>query len=60
MIDIKTGKLELIAGTGQRGSHFDSDPLKCQMARPHGIFVAAEGAIYIADSENHRVLAINK
>lgn len=55
MIDAKTGNLELIAGTGKKGDGPDGDPLKCQMARPHGIFVDADGSIFIGDSEAHRV-----
>jgi len=32
--------------------------LKCRMSRPHGIFVDADGAIFIGDSEAHRVRLI--
>ena len=55
MIHAKTGVIDLIVGTGQKGDGPDGDPLKCQLARPHGIFVDTDGAIYIGDSENHRV-----
>jgi len=55
MIDLKTGKLELIAGTGAAGDGPEGDPLQCQMSRPHGVFVDSDGAIYIGDSEAHRV-----
>ena len=57
-IDLGKGTVELVAGNGERGNGMDSDPLKCRMARPHGIFVAADGAVFIGDSENHRVLLI--
>jgi streptogramin lyase len=60
MIDAKTGKLELIAGTGEKGNGPDGDPLKCSMARLHGIFADADGAIYIGDSEAHRVRVLRK
>jgi hypothetical protein len=60
MIDAKTGKLELIAGTGEKGDGPDGDPLKCSMARLHGIFADADGAIYIGDSEAHRVRVLRK
>lgn len=59
MIDLKTGKLELIAGTGEKGDGpGEGDPLKCKMARPHGVFVDADGAVYVGDSEAHRVRVI--
>ncbi len=55
MIDAKTGQLELVAGTGEKGDGPDGDPLQCKMARPHGVFVDKDGAIFIGDSETHRV-----
>jgi streptogramin lyase len=58
MIDLRKGTVELVAGTGERGDGPDGDPLQCKLARPHGIFVDADGAIFIGDSENHRVRVI--
>jgi streptogramin lyase len=58
MIDVRKGTVELVAGTGERGDGPDGDPLKCRLARPHGVFVDADGAIFIGDSENHRVRVI--
>lgn len=60
MINLKTGTLELIAGTGVRGNGGDGDPLQCGMARPHGIFVDKDGAVYVGDSETHRVRVLRK
>ncbi|MEI6235266.1 MAG: hypothetical protein WCT04_19580 [Planctomycetota bacterium] len=60
MIDAKTGNLELIAGTGEKGDGPEGDPLKCKMARLHGIFLDADGALYIGDSEAHRVRMLKK
>ena len=57
-IDPKTGRIELVAGTGERGDGPDGDPLKCRLARPHGIFVDRDGSIFVGDSENHRVRVI--
>lgn len=54
-IDPATGVIETRAGNGTRGAGPDGDPRKCQLARPHGIFIASNGLIYIADSENHRI-----
>jgi streptogramin lyase len=58
MIDVRKGTLELIAGTGARGDGPESDPLQCKMARPHGVFIDKDGAVYIGDSETHRVREI--
>ena len=55
MIDAKTGRLELVAGTGEKGDGPDGDPLQCKMARLHGIFVDKDGTVFIGDSEAHRV-----
>lgn len=60
MVEAKTGKLLLIAGTGEKGDGPDGDPLKCKMARLHGIFVDADGAVYIGDSESHRVRVLRR
>jgi len=58
MIDVKKGTLELIAGTGERGDGPEGDPLKCKMARLHGIFVDKDGSVFIGDSEAHRVRVV--
>lgn len=60
MIDAKTGKIELIAGTGKKGDGADGDPLKCELARPHGVYADADGGIYIGDSEAHKIRVLRK
>ncbi|MBI3878660.1 MAG: SMP-30/gluconolactonase/LRE family protein [Verrucomicrobia bacterium] len=60
MVEAKTGKLLLMAGTGEKGDGPDGDPLKCAMARLHGIYVDADGSIFIGDSEAHRVRVMRK
>ena len=57
-IDLKTGIIDTVAGTGQRGDGPDGDPRKCRLSRPHGIFVGDSGTVYIGDSESHRVRAL--
>lgn len=52
-IDLKSGVIQTVAGTGKRGDGPDG------LARPHGIFVSKSGKIYIGDSESHRVRIIN-
>lgn len=60
MIEAKTGKLLLMAGTGEKGDGPEVDPLQCKMARLHGIFVDKDGAVYIGDSEAHRVRVLKR
>lgn len=52
--------LELIAGDGKKGDGPDQpDPLKCRMARLHGIGVDPDnGDLYIGDSETHKVRVV--
>jgi len=52
--------LELIAGDGTRGDGPDSpDPLKCRMARLHGVGVdPRSGDLYIGDSETHKLRVV--
>jgi DNA-binding beta-propeller fold protein YncE len=54
-IDVKKGTVELLVGTGAKGDGPDGDPLGCKLARPHGVFVDKDGAVYIGDSEAHKV-----
>jgi streptogramin lyase len=57
-IDFKTGLISTVAGSGPqgRGGGGDGGPaIKAQMDRPHGICMGPDGAIYIGDTNNHRV-----
>jgi DNA-binding beta-propeller fold protein YncE len=55
-LDIAKNTIEVLVGTGKKGDGPDGDdPLKCQLARPHGVYVDRDGAVFIGDSENHRV-----
>jgi streptogramin lyase len=60
MIDVARGTLELIVGDGQKGNGPDGPPLKCRLARPHGVFVDADGSVLIGDSENHVVRKLSR
>jgi DNA-binding beta-propeller fold protein YncE len=55
-------KVEIVAGTGKKGASIvDADPLKSELAQPHGVAVHPKtGEIYIADSSNNRILKIEK
>ena len=54
-IDAATGIITTVIGTGQKGDGPETDPLQCRMARPHALAVDAAGALYVADSEAHRI-----
>jgi streptogramin lyase len=60
MIDARTGNIELIAGTGAKGDGPDGDPLLCAMNRLHGVFVEADGTVFIGDSEAHRIRVLRQ
>jgi DNA-binding beta-propeller fold protein YncE len=54
MINLSTGIVSTVVGTGERGDGPDGDPLQCKLARPHGLFLSGR-TLYIGDSENHRI-----
>ena len=54
----KDGKITRVAGTGIRGTSTGAGPLACELARPHGITIAPDGALVITDSYNDRILKI--
>jgi hypothetical protein len=57
----REGRVVRVAGTGVKGSAgVGGPPEAVQLDRPHGVLVDAAGAIYIADSENQRVLKIER
>jgi streptogramin lyase len=58
IIDSRTGMISLLAGTGEPGDGQENDPLHCRMNRPHGIFVAKDGSIFIGDSDANRIRVI--
>ena len=60
MIDARTGRIELIAGTGAKGDGPAGNPLHCAMNRLHGIFVDKDGSIFIGDSEAHRIRVLRR
>lgn len=55
MIDLRSGTIATVLGTGDRGDGPETDPLTCRLARPHGLCVDASGALYVGDSEAHRI-----
>jgi NHL repeat len=57
--DPKSGTITRVAGTGRKGgAGVGGDPLKAELNRPHGVTIGPEGALYIVDSYNNRVLRV--
>jgi hypothetical protein len=57
-IDVATGMVTTIAG-GHRGGDGDGGPAtQAGLDRPHGCDIDAQGNLYIADSNNHRVRVV--
>jgi DNA-binding beta-propeller fold protein YncE len=54
-INLKTGIIKTVLGTGVRGDGPEPDPLQCRLSRPHGIFADRSGLLYVGDSEAHRI-----
>lgn len=54
-IDLASGVISTVLGTGERGDGPEPDPLACRTARPHGLWATPDGGLYVADSEAHRI-----
>lgn len=54
-VNLDTGIITTVLGTGVRGDGPDGDPLQCKLSRPHGVFGTADGTVYVTDSEAHRI-----
>ena len=57
-VDLKTGIITTVLGTGKLGDGPETDPLQCALNRPHGVLFA-NGVLYVADSEAHRIRILN-
>lgn len=51
-------RMQLFAGSGERGDGPDGPAQDCRFARPHGVFVERDGSVLVGDSENHRLRVI--
>lgn len=56
-IDLKSGVISTILGTGVLGDCTESNPLQCKLNRPHSVLFAG-GVLYVGDSEAHRILTL--
>ena len=57
-LDLKTGIISTVLGTGTRGDGPEPDPLACKLSRPHGVLFA-NGVLYVADSETNRIRVVH-
>lgn len=58
-IDLTSGVIERVAGTGTAGRGDEGKPAReVALTRPFGIAFDADGALYVADSFNDRILRI--
>lgn len=54
------GSQAVVAGTGEPGDSGDGGPAsQAQLNRPEGLAVDGDGALYIADRDNHRVRRVD-
>lgn len=53
-LDLGTGVISTVLGTGQRGDGSETNPLACRLSRPHGVLFA-NGVLFVSDSESHRI-----
>ena len=53
-IDLKTGGITTVLGTGEKGDGPEYSPLDCKLNRPHSVLFA-NGVLYVGDSEAHRI-----
>lgn len=58
VVRAKDGSIDTVVGDGKQGDGPDGPPKNCRLNRPHGVFVDAAGILYIGDSSNHKVRAM--
>lgn len=61
LIDWRIDRVSTIVGTGTHGySGDDMAAVQSPLARPHGVAVGPDGALYIGDTENNRIRKVSR
>ena len=59
-VDMKTGKISTVAGTGKKGFSGDGGiARKAMFNRPHSIQFGPDGDLYVCDIGNHRIRRVS-
>jgi sugar lactone lactonase YvrE len=59
-VDFTADRIETVAGTGEAGAAGDGGPaVAAQLNNPRDIEIGPDGALYIADTENHRIRVVD-
>jgi streptogramin lyase len=60
-LDVKSGRMYLFAGTGEKGFTGDGgDAKQAKLSGPKGVAPAPDGSLYIADTENHAIRRVDR
>jgi DNA-binding beta-propeller fold protein YncE len=59
-IDLQSGVIATVLGTGRKGDGPEPDPQRCALSRPHGVLVDDHGVVYVGDSEAHRIRVLSE
>jgi DNA-binding beta-propeller fold protein YncE len=60
VVDLEAGTIDTLAGTGELGSAGDDGPaLEAQLAEPRDLEIGPDGDLYLADTDNNVIRAID-
>ncbi len=60
VVDLDSGVIDTLAGSGEEGFGGDGGPaLEAKLDKPHDLEIGPEGDLYVADTNNNRIRAID-